>query len=99
MAGSRVLVQEGIYDEFLKKLIVKTKEWVVGDPFDPQVNQGPQVLNLYCSLVMNEIKFLSAAIKFTKALNLSLHLWNRLTGDSLRRCLHTSSAARKKEPP
>ncbi|XP_031488766.1 aldehyde dehydrogenase family 2 member C4-like [Nymphaea colorata] len=43
VAGSRVLVQEGIYDEFLKKLIVKTKEWVVGDPFDPQVNQGPQI--------------------------------------------------------
>ncbi|CAN6442210.1 unnamed protein product [Victoria cruziana] len=43
VAGSRVLVQEDIYDDFLKKLLAKTKEWVVGDPFDPRVNQGPQI--------------------------------------------------------
>ncbi|KMZ57568.1 hydroxycinnamaldehyde dehydrogenase [Zostera marina] len=43
IAGSRVLVQEGIYDEFIKKCIEKSKEWKVGDPFDPTVNQGPQI--------------------------------------------------------
>lgn len=43
MAGSRVYVQEGIYDEFVKKLVKKAKDWSVGDPFDPQVRQGPQV--------------------------------------------------------
>ncbi|KAG8367411.1 hypothetical protein BUALT_Bualt16G0069100 [Buddleja alternifolia] len=43
VAGSRVFVQEGIYDEFLVKLVEKTKTWVVGDPFDPNVHQGPQV--------------------------------------------------------
>ncbi|EXB37032.1 Aldehyde dehydrogenase family 2 member C4 [Morus notabilis] len=43
VAGSRVYVQEGIYDEFVKKLVKKAKDWVVGDPFDPQVRQGPQV--------------------------------------------------------
>ncbi|XP_054807289.1 aldehyde dehydrogenase family 2 member C4-like [Prosopis cineraria] len=42
-AGSRVFVQEGIYDEFEKKLVEKAKAWVVGDPFDPKVQQGPQV--------------------------------------------------------
>ncbi|KAI0524043.1 hypothetical protein KFK09_003407 [Dendrobium nobile] len=42
-AGSRVYVQEGIYDEFMKKAIENAKNWVVGDPFDPQVHQGPQV--------------------------------------------------------
>ncbi|PSS15605.1 Aldehyde dehydrogenase family 2 member like [Actinidia chinensis var. chinensis] len=41
-AGSRVFVQEGIYDEFVKKLSEKAKTWVVGDPFDPKVRQGPQ---------------------------------------------------------
>ncbi|KAG4926650.1 hypothetical protein JHK82_052442 [Glycine max] len=41
-AGSRVLVQEGIYDEFEKRLAEKAKAWVVGDPFDPNVQQGPQ---------------------------------------------------------
>lgn len=45
MAGSRVLVQEGIYDEFVKKLVEKAKAWVVGDPFDPNAQQGPQVQN------------------------------------------------------
>jgi len=43
VAGTRVLVQEGIYDEFEKKLVEKAKAWVVGDPFDPKVQQGPQV--------------------------------------------------------
>ncbi|GKV11793.1 hypothetical protein SLEP1_g23014 [Rubroshorea leprosula] len=43
VASSRVYVQEGIYDEFVKKLVEKTKSWVVGDPFDPKVCQGPQI--------------------------------------------------------
>ncbi|KAA8534995.1 hypothetical protein F0562_029998 [Nyssa sinensis] len=43
VASSRVFVQEGIYDEFVKKLAKKAKTWVVGDPFDPTVRQGPQV--------------------------------------------------------
>ncbi|MED6167855.1 hypothetical protein PIB30_006503 [Stylosanthes scabra] len=42
VAGSRVYVQEGIYDELEKKLVEKAKAWVVGDPFDPKTNQGPQ---------------------------------------------------------
>ncbi|KAK4280864.1 hypothetical protein QN277_012429 [Acacia crassicarpa] len=42
-ASSRVFVQEGIYDEFEKKLVEKAKAWVVGDPFDPNAQQGPQV--------------------------------------------------------
>ncbi|GFQ03048.1 aldehyde dehydrogenase family 2 member c4 [Phtheirospermum japonicum] len=43
VAGSRVFVQEGIYDKFLVKVVEKLKTWVVGDPFDPNVHQGPQV--------------------------------------------------------
>ncbi|XP_027072789.1 aldehyde dehydrogenase 1 [Coffea arabica] len=43
VAGSRVFVQEGIYDKFLLKLKEKVKNWVVGDPFDPTSHQGPQV--------------------------------------------------------
>lgn len=42
-ASSRVLVQEGIYDKLVKKMTEKAKTWVVGDPFDPTVHQGPQV--------------------------------------------------------
>ncbi|XP_023918659.1 aldehyde dehydrogenase family 2 member C4 [Quercus suber] len=43
VASSRVFVQEGIYDEFVKKLLEKKKSWTVGDPFDPKVRQGPQI--------------------------------------------------------
>ncbi|KAK7358314.1 hypothetical protein VNO77_00241 [Canavalia gladiata] len=42
VASSRVYVQEGIYDKFEKKLVEKAKSWVVGDPFDPKSQQGPQ---------------------------------------------------------
>ncbi|XP_031096207.1 aldehyde dehydrogenase family 2 member C4-like isoform X2 [Ipomoea triloba] len=43
VASSRIFVQEGIYDEFAKKLVEKVKMTVVGDPFDPSTHQGPQV--------------------------------------------------------
>ncbi|PON94534.1 Succinylglutamate-semialdehyde dehydrogenase [Trema orientale] len=43
VASTRLYVQEGIYDEFVKKLAEKAKALVVGDPFDPQARYGPQV--------------------------------------------------------
>ncbi|KAJ8504167.1 hypothetical protein OPV22_005053 [Ensete ventricosum] len=43
VAGSRVYVQEGIYDEFVRKIAESSKTWIVGDPFSPHVHQGPQV--------------------------------------------------------
>lgn len=43
VAGSIAYVQEGIYDKFVEKAAENAKSWVVGDPFDPNVHQGPQV--------------------------------------------------------
>ncbi|KAG6726281.1 hypothetical protein I3842_02G073300 [Carya illinoinensis] len=43
VSSSRVYVQEGLYEELVKKLVEKAKAWVVGDPFDPKVQQGPQI--------------------------------------------------------
>ncbi|XP_021741570.1 aldehyde dehydrogenase family 2 member C4-like [Chenopodium quinoa] len=43
VAGSRVFVQEGIHDAVVQKLAEKAKNWIVGDPFDDNVHQGPQV--------------------------------------------------------
>ncbi|RAL51063.1 hypothetical protein DM860_005419 [Cuscuta australis] len=43
VASSRIFVQEGIYDEFAKKLVEKVKMTIVGDPFHPSTHQGPQV--------------------------------------------------------
>lgn len=41
IAAKRFLVQEGIYDEFLKKFTSKVKELKVGDPFDSETQIGP----------------------------------------------------------
>ncbi|XP_052199322.1 aldehyde dehydrogenase family 2 member C4-like isoform X2 [Diospyros lotus] len=56
VAGSRVFVQEGIYDEFVKKLLEKAKSWVVGDPFDPSVRQGPQVDKIQFEKILSYIE-------------------------------------------
>lgn len=42
-AGSRVFVQEGIYDQFLERSVQRAKLRVIGDPFDNLVDHGPQV--------------------------------------------------------
>ncbi|PSS01868.1 Aldehyde dehydrogenase family 2 member like [Actinidia chinensis var. chinensis] len=56
VAGSRVFVQEGIYDELVKKLSEKAKTWVVGDPFDPNVRQGPQVSKTQFDKILSYIE-------------------------------------------
>ena len=42
-AGSRIFVHEKIYDEFLHRFTEYTRNVKVGDPFDPENFQGPQV--------------------------------------------------------
>ena len=42
-AGSRVFVQEGIYDEFIKRAVAKFKEVKVGMPWDPEIQVGAMV--------------------------------------------------------
>lgn len=42
-AGTRIFVQEGIYDKFLEKFTEKAKTIKLGDPFGEGVDQGPQV--------------------------------------------------------
>ncbi|UZJ57411.1 hypothetical protein CBS101457_006731 [Exobasidium rhododendri] len=45
-AGSRLFVQKGIYDTFIKKLVEAFKAHKVGDPFSDETFQGPQVSKL-----------------------------------------------------
>src|SRR5918912_1471709 len=42
-AGSRLFVQEQVHDQFVQKLVARAKTQKVGDPFDPDTTQGPQV--------------------------------------------------------
>jgi aldehyde dehydrogenase (NAD+) len=43
VAGSRLFVEDRVYDEFVHKMTAKAKARRVGDPFDPATEQGPQV--------------------------------------------------------
>lgn len=43
VAGSRLFVEESVYDEFVAKITKKAKNRRLGDPFDLQTEQGPQV--------------------------------------------------------
>lgn len=45
-AGTRIYVQEGIYDKFLAAFKKRAAENKVGDPFDEETFQGPQVSQL-----------------------------------------------------
>lgn len=42
-AGSRLFVEDRVYDQVVEKIAEKNKKVKVGDPFDPQTEQGPQV--------------------------------------------------------
>lgn len=43
LAGSRVFVEEPIYEEFVRRSVEKATSKVLGDPLLPGVDQGPQV--------------------------------------------------------
>jgi len=55
-AGSRVYVQEGIYDEFIKRFKERAQKNVVGDPFAKDTFQGPQVSKVQFDRIMDYIK-------------------------------------------
>ena len=42
-AGSRLFVEEKVYDEFVERSVARAKRRKVGDPFAADVEQGPQV--------------------------------------------------------
>lgn len=42
-AGSRIFVEDAIYDEFVARSVERAKKRNVGNPFDLNVEQGPQV--------------------------------------------------------
>jgi len=42
-AGSRTFVEESIYDEFVKRSVIRARNRTVGDPMSQTTQQGPQI--------------------------------------------------------
>ena len=54
-AGSRLFVQEKIYDKFVDKLSSMNQSRKIGDPLDPETEQGPQVDQAQFDKIMHYI--------------------------------------------
>ena len=54
-AGSRVFVQEGIYDKFVAAAVEQFNKVVVGDPLDPATQLGAQINKAQAKKVMSYI--------------------------------------------
>jgi len=55
-AGSRLFVEEKIHDQFVEKMLQRVKAQRVGDPFEPDTTQGPQVSQEQCDRIMGYIE-------------------------------------------
>ncbi len=42
-SGSRILVQDTVYEEFVDRFVRRAQRYRLGDPFDPQTNMGPLI--------------------------------------------------------
>ncbi|XP_072039302.1 aldehyde dehydrogenase 1A1-like [Amphiura filiformis] len=56
VAGSRIFVQDGIYDEFLKRSVERAKKRIIGDPYDPKIQGGPQIEQVQVDKIMDLIE-------------------------------------------
>jgi len=55
-ASSRIFVERSIYNEFSEKLVAKVKTQKVGDQFDEDTDQGPQVDKIQFDRIMKYIE-------------------------------------------
>jgi len=67
-AGSRCYVEESIYDEFVERSRERATKRTVGDGFDPNNEQGPQVRKWYHLVHTDNEKQITL-------LSLSLSVW------------------------
>ena len=54
-AGSRLFVEDKVYDEFVDKSVARANRRTVGDPFDASTEQGPQIDSIQFDKVMSYI--------------------------------------------
>lgn len=55
-AGSRVFIQESVYDEFVKEFARRAKNIIVGDPQDPNTQVGSMITQAHYDKVTGYIK-------------------------------------------
>jgi aminomuconate-semialdehyde/2-hydroxymuconate-6-semialdehyde dehydrogenase len=56
LCGSRILVEESIYEKFKEEFIARTRKLTVGDPLDEQSRQGAVVSNMHFEKVLGCIE-------------------------------------------
>ncbi|MFZ0633933.1 MAG: aldehyde dehydrogenase family protein [Candidatus Acidiferrales bacterium] len=56
MAGSRIIVEAPIYEEFLKRFAAKAQTLQVGDPRDPHTVIGPLIRSAQCPMIDRKVK-------------------------------------------
>jgi aldehyde dehydrogenase (NAD+) len=56
MAGSRVIVEEPVYEKFLDLFVAKVKSLKVGDPRDPHTVIGPLIRASQCPFIASRIE-------------------------------------------
>ena len=55
-AGSRLFVQESVHDEFVEKLVSMNQSRKLGNPLDPETEQGPQVDKAQFDKIMHYVE-------------------------------------------
>ena len=58
-AGSRIMVEESIYDKFVEMSVERAKKRTVGDPFDLGNEQGPQIDEEQMNKILGYVPFFS----------------------------------------
>ena len=54
-AGSRVFVEQSIYEDFVERSVARARSRIVGDPFDPRTELGPLVDQTQLDTVMSYV--------------------------------------------
>ena len=54
-AGSRLFVEESVHDEFVERIVQRAQQRVLGNPFDVETNQGPQIDQAQLDKIMGYI--------------------------------------------
>jgi betaine-aldehyde dehydrogenase len=54
--GTRVFVQKGVYEQFLKRLVERTEKLTIGNPLNPKTDVGAMVSKLHLERVLNYVR-------------------------------------------